>query len=215
MERKCTICGGIIVIDCDNSERAIQYKNKFYHFDCFNDMCDRKITNKRKDVSSTWTHIKTTIDELVDATTKEQKFNIAKDNLSKWLLVQYKVSFFNARVYMKLNDVYNGTLKGLAYPIEPTELFEEWKYYWNELCSIRRDKGINGESAFNYDLAILLNRNAEYRQRKEKEQVAKEIRRQQEKEDFNVNVNVIKGKRQPKNKIADLYKELNGGESDE
>lgn len=214
MERKCTICGGTVVIDNDNSSRAIQYKKKFYHFDCFDNMCDQKMANKRKDVSSTWTEIKANINDLVAETTKEQRFQVAKDELSRWLLVQYNISLLSARIYMKLNDIYNGTFKGLAYPIGPMELFEEWKYYWSELCAIRRNKGIAGESAINYDLTILLSRNADYRKAKEKEKIAKEIRRQQA-EETTVNVNVMKARWRPKNKVADLYKEMNGGEGNE
>ena len=211
MERKCTICGGTVLIDKDNSNRAIRYKKKFYHFDCFYSMCDQKIANKRKDVSSTWAEIKANIDELVEETTKEQRLHVAKDELSKWLLTHYDISLLSTRTYMKLNDIYNGTFKGLAYPIGPVELFEEWQYYWSELCAIRCNKGITGESAINYDLTILLSRNSEYRKIKEKEKIAKEIIAQQRKEEQAVNVSTIKPKWQPKNKVADLYKEMNGG----
>ena len=215
MERKCTICGCTVLIDKDNSNRAIQYKKKFYHFDCFNDMCDQKIANKRKDVSSAWTEVKASIDELVAETTKEQRLQVAKDELSKWLLVQYDISLLSARTYMKLNDIYNGTFKGLAYPIGPVELSEEWQYYWSELCAIRRNKGIVGEGAINYDLTVLLSRNAEYRKIKEKERVAKAVREQQKREETVVNVSAMKPKWQPKNKVADLYKEMNGGGDNE
>lgn len=172
MERKCTICGGTVLIDKDNSNKAIQYKKKFYHFDCFDNMCDQKIANQRKDVSSTWANIKETINELVEETTREQRIQVAKDELGKWLLMQYDISLLSARTYMKLNDIYNGTFKGLAYPIGPVELSEEWQYYLGELCAIRRNKGIVGEGAINYDLTVLLSRNAEYRKAKEKERVA-------------------------------------------
>lgn len=215
MERTCAVCGGTVLIDKDNSNSAIQYKKKFYHFDCFNNLCDQRVASKRKDISSAWAEVKANIDELVAETTKEQRIQVAKDELSKWLLAHYDVSFLSTRLFMKLNDIYNGTFKGLAYPVGPVELSEEWQYYWNELCSIRRNKGITGESAINYDLTILLSRNAEYRKEKEKEKIAKEIRRQQEKEAVNININAVKARWQPKNKIADLYKEMNGGEDNE
>lgn len=215
MERKCTVCGDMVVIDEYNSHKAIKYKDKFYHFNCFNDMCDQKIANRRKDISANWMNIKSRIEEIVDETTQEQQFQVAKDKLSKWLLQQYAISFLSARAYIKLNDIYNGTLKGLAYPIDPIELFEEWKYYWNELCAIRKNKSIVGEAALNYDLAVLLSRNAEYRKRKEKDRVAQEIRRQQMEDEVIVQTIPQTKKWQPKNKVADLYKEMNGGEGNE
>lgn len=213
MERKCTICGGTVFIDKDNSNRAIQYKKKFYHFDCFDDMCDQKIANKRKDVSSAWTEAKASIDELVAETTKEQRLQVAKDELGKWLLAHYDVSFLSARLFMKLNDIYNGTFKGLAYPIGPIELSEEWQYYWSELCAIRRNKSIVGEGAINYDLTVLLSRNAEYRKAKEKERVALA---QQIEDITTVNVGIMPPSEQgiqrknTSNKRANLFKEVMG-----
>jgi hypothetical protein len=178
-------------------------------------MCDQKIANKRKDVSSAWTEVKSNVDDLVAETTKEQMVQVAKDELSKWLLVHYDISFLSSRLFMKLNDIYNGTFKGLAYPIGPIELSEEWQYYWSELCAIRRNRGIVGEGAINYDLTVLLSKNAEYRKMKEKERVAKAVREQQMEDETEVNVAVIKTKWQPKNKVADLYKDMNGGEDNE
>lgn len=212
MERKCAVCGEIFIIDENNSERAIQYKKKFYHFDCFNDMCDKRMTNPRKDIATNWTQIKSTIDELVAETTKEQKVLVHKDNLYQWLFKQYRLSFLSNRMYMKFDDIYNGALKGLAYAIGPKELLAEWQYYWDELCAIRRNKGITGEGAINYDLTVLLGRNAEYRDVKEKERIAKEVRKQQEED---MVIPQVKTKWQPKSKVADLFKEMNGGENNE
>lgn len=216
MERKCTICGGTVLIDKDNSNKAIQYKKKFYHFDCFNNLCDEKIANKRKDVSSAWTEVKASIDELVAETTKEQRVQVAKDELSKWLLVQYEISFLSARLFMKLSDIYNGTFKGLAYPIGPIELSEEWQYYWDELCAIRRNKGITGEGAINYDLTVLLSRNAEYRKIKEKERVAREVREQQRMEEPKIDIEAMPllmqntQRKNTGNRRASLFEEVMG-----
>ena len=186
---------------------------KFFNtFDCFNDMCDKKITNSRKDVAANWAQIKNTTSELVEETTQCQKILVHKDNLYQWLFKQYGISFLSTRMYMKFDDIYNGALKGLAYAIGPQELLTEWQYYWNELCDIRRNKNLTGETALNYDLAVVLSKNAEYRKIKEKERVAREVRKQQEEE---VVMPQIKTKWQPKSKVADLYKEMNGGGDNE
>jgi hypothetical protein len=218
MERKCAECGNKVVIDKTNSHKAIHYKKDFYHYDCFSTMCDVKIANKIQKVSERWRDIKTTIEELVKATTKEQQVKYDKDTLYWWLMKHYELSFMSQTTFIKLDSIYKGTYNGLAYPIEPLELHEEWKYYWDELCSIRQPKGIVGELAIAYDLVILLARNAEYRKMKEKEKIAQELRKQQMKEEALASINVIaqtKTKKQSKNKIADLYKEMNGGEGDE
>lgn len=218
MERKCVECGNMVVIDKTNSHKAIHYKNGFYHYDCFNSLCDKRISHKSKNVSERWYNIKATINELVDITTKEQQVIYDKDVLNRWLMQQYDLSLMSNTIYTKLDSVYKGTYHGLAYSINPLELHNEWKYYWDELCAIRQSKGIMGEPAISYDLVIILSRNAEYRRIKEKENIAQELRRQQMTEEALVNISAIpqvKTKKQSKSKIADLYKELNGGEGNE
>ena len=218
MERKCVECGKMVVIDKTNSHMAIHYKNGFYHYDCFGSLCDKRINHKSKSVSDRWCTIKETINELVDITTKEQRIIYDKDVLNKWLMQQYGLSFMSNTIYTKLDSVYKGTYNGLAYSIDPLELNDEWKYYWDELFAIRQSKGIMGESAISYDLVIILSRNAEYRRIKEKEKIAQELRRQQMAEEAFTNVSAmpqVKNRKQSKNKIADLYKEMNGGEGNE
>ena len=218
MERKCVGCGNMVVIDKINSHKAIHYKNGFYHYDCFDSLCDKRMTHKSRSIAESWSNNKAMINELVDATTKEQRVIYDKDVFNRWLMQQYRLSFMSNIIYTKLDSVYKGTYNGLAYSIDPSELHSEWQYYWDELCNIRQQKGIIGEPAISYDLVIILSRNAEYRRIKEKEKLAQELRKQQMTEETLVNINAIpqvKTKKQSKNKIADLYKEMNGGEGNE
>ena len=216
MERKCAICGDTVVIDKNNSHKAIQYKKKFYHFDCFDNLCNQRSTHKSKIVAETWANNKAVINELVDTTTKEQQTLIDKDAFNKWLMQYYSLSFMSKAMYTKLDSVYKGIYNGLAYPIDPLELHNEWKYYWDELCAIRQSKNIMGEQAISYDLVIVLSRNAEYRRIKEKEKLTQELRKQQIENEVLTNIiPQTKTKKQSKVKIADLYKEMNGGEGDE
>ena len=212
MERKCAGCEGIIHIDRDNSNQAIRYKKRFYHFDCFTKLCDEKIANAR--TASSWVDVKEHIGDLVKETTKDQQNEIAKDDLVQWVTRQYDLSCISSRLFMKFGDIYNGTFHGLAYPIAPTELLDEWQYFWDELCGIRRYKSLAGEQAVNYDIAILLNKNAEYRKRKQSEQLAREIQQQQKDSIVVVDTSAII-KKTKKHKIADLYTEMTGGENNE
>lgn len=218
MERKCVECGNMIVIDQTNSHKAIRYKNGFYHYECFDSLCDKRIAHKSKKISELWVDNKAIINELVASTTKEQQVIYNKDVLNRWLMKQYGLSFMSNTIYTKLDSIYKGIYSGLAYPIDPLELYNEWQYYWDELRAIRQPKGIIGESAISYDLVIILSRNAEYRRMKEKEKIAQELRKQQMAEETLVNISAIpqvKTKKQSKSKIADLYKEMNGGEGNE
>lgn len=182
MERICAECKKNIVLDKNNSHKAIQYKKKFYHLECFNELCDKRIAHKNKAIAESWQNAKISIDELILETTKELQFMVAKGDITQWMTQKYDISLISNRIYIKLSEIYNGAFRGQAYKIGPTELLEEWKYYWNELCSIRQYKNIIGEQAINYDLTILLNKNAEYRRIKEKERIAREIREQQREE---------------------------------
>lgn len=218
MERKCAECGNMVIVDKSNSHKAIHYKGKFYHYDCFGLMCDKKIASRIQTVSERWCNIKATIDELVEETTKEEQVKYDKDVLCRWLMQQYGLSFMSNPTYIKLDSIYKGTYKGLAYPITPFELYDEWRYYWDELYSTRQFKGIVGEPAVCYDMVVILSKNAEYRKIKEKERIVQELRKQQIQEEALANIHMIpqkKTKKQSKPKIADLYKELNGGEDNE
>ena len=216
MERICAVCGGVVLVDQNNSHKAIQYKKRFYHFDCFDNLCNQRSAHKSKIVAETWINNKTMINELVDATTKAQQMLVHKDAFNRWLMQQYGLSFMSNAMYIKLDSVYKGIYNGLAYPIDPLELHNEWKYYWDELCEIRQSKNTTGERAISYDLVIILSRNAEYRRIKEKEKLAQELRKQQIENEIPINIiTQTKTKKQSKVKIADLYKEMNGGEGDE
>lgn len=176
MERKCAICNGIIQIDKNNTNKAIQYKNKFYHYDCFHKLCDQKIATSR--TSTQWQEVKQQIDELVVQTTKEQADNVARDELNRWIMAQYNLSCMSKRLYEKLASVSNGTYKGLAYAISWEELLDEWKYYLDEIFAVLRGKELVYEAAVNYSIAILLSKNAEYREvlkRKKVEEAARVV----------------------------------------
>ena len=213
MKRKCTCCAEMIYIDQQNSNKAIYYKDKFYHFDCFVNLCENKMQSKRS--SPMWAEAKENIDNLVAETTKKQMELVAKDDLNDWILSHYNVSFLGKAFYIKLSDIYNGTYKGLAYAISPMELLDEWQYFWKDLCATRAKKDIDGERAVNYDLVILLSKNAEYRTIKRKEKLAREVSAQQRAQATIVDISAIKVTKNQKRKISDLYQEMNGGENNE
>ena len=176
MERKCAMCNGIIQIDKNNTDQAIQYKKKFYHYECFHKLCDEKIASPR--TSAQWQEVKQQIDDLVAQTTKEQTDNVARDELNRWIMAQYNLSCMSKRLYEKLASVNNGTYKGLVYAISWTELLDEWKYYWDEICAVLGGKELVYEAAVNYSIAILLSKNAEYREilkRREAEEAARKV----------------------------------------
>lgn len=213
MERKCAMCNGIIQIDRNNTDQAIQYKNKFYHYDCFHKLCDEKIASPR--TSAQWQEVKQQIDDLVAQTTKEQADNVARDELNRWIMAQYNLSCMSKRLYEKLASVNNGTYKGLAYAISWQELLDEWKYYWDEICAALSGKELVYEAAVDYSIAMLLNKNVEYREVLERRK-AEEAARKAEREKEDIDSITLRAMQRNSNKItrgsrrAELFKEVMG-----
>lgn len=212
MERKCAMCNSIIQIDRNNTDQAIQYKNKFYHYDCFHKLCDEKIASPR--TSAQWQEVKQQIDDLVAQTTKEQADNVARDELNRWIMAQYNLSCMSKRLYEKLASVNNGTYKGLAYAISWTELLDEWKYYWDEICAVLRGKELVYEAAVNYSVGILLSKNAKYREILKHREVEEEARKVQRENDIDsVALEMIQrnaNRNTHRNRRAELFKEVMG-----
>ena len=206
MDRKCAMCNGIIQIDKNNTNKAIQYKNKFYHYDCFRKLCDEKIASPR--TSKQWQEVKQQIDDLVAQTTKEQADNVVRDELTRWIMGRYNLSCMSKRPYEKLASVDNGTYNGLAYAISWVELLDEWKYYWDEICAVLSGKELVYEAAVNYSIAILLSKNAEYREmlkRREAEEAARKV----EVRNDDVDVNRIRSNiSNPNKRVSEFLKEM-------
>ena len=109
-------------------------------------------------------------------TTKEQLEYVIRDEMYRWVMAKYNLSCMSNRIYDKFAAIYDGTYKGLAYAISSTELFDEWKYYWDEICGVLRSKELVYEAAVNYSIAILLSKNAEYREMLKRREVEEEAR---------------------------------------
>ena len=193
MERKCAECKQIIQIDSNNSNRAIMYDKKYYDYECFQALCQRRM--KRSNTREQWTAIYNKIDQLVDNTTNYVKELAIKDELFWWICGQYNVSQIDNFTFMKLENIYNGTFKGQAYPIKAQELFDEWKYCIQDLKRARANKTMDGNAEIRYDLSVLLNWNADYRKEMKKKEVAKAEMQTQ-----------INAANKPKVNYADLYK---------
>lgn len=211
MKRKCAMCNGTIQIDRNNTNKAIQYKKKFYHYDCFSELCEQKIATPR--TSKQWQDAKLHIDELVEQTTKDQLEYVVRDEMYRWVMTKYNLSCMSDRMYNKFTSIYDGTYKGLAYAISGTELFDEWKYYWDEICGVLGGKNLAYEPAVSYSIAMLLSKNAEYREIKQKEKIEREIIEQQRLNNIEVDIGkTSQSKWKTKNRIADFYQEINGGD---
>ena len=212
----CSVCKEEVQFDVENSYKIIRYDNKFHHYDCFLNLCSKKKQSRHKGCAQRWAEAEKQIDQLIADTAKRQRDSVFRDKMYWWFVEKYNLSSVTDYFFTKLASIYDGTYTGLAYPISGEELFEEWQYYFDELNEISKNKDMRGEPLMIYHLGILLSRNAEYRDIKKKECLAKEIQKQQQ-DEVKVNQDTMfvssRNARQRKNKTADLYKEMVGDEN--
>lgn len=179
--RTCSECKKNIAIDKDNiPDDVLFYKNRYYHIDCFKKMCETKMYTPRariaiwkralSDIPLFVAEFKSKIDALMD-----------KDNIFIWMCWQYNVSKIDDRVFERLDQIYKGGFKGQAYAISPKELLEEWQYFIDELRAIHYRQNIqSNNNAILYDLSILINWNAKYREAMQKRDIANQEREREE-----------------------------------
>ena len=209
IERKCMFCGNIVQIDADNSNRAIQYQNSFFHYDCFEQYCSEKLQAKSVRWKQHWTNIKAKIDVLVEETTKKQRNIVFKDEVYRFMVKKYNLSFVSDQLFSRLDSIYDGTYSGLTHPIPAEELFNEWQYYFDMMYEQRKNKNLFGENAIKYDLAILMSKNAEYREVIRRRKVEEETR-MIEMRNNEIDMNRIKSNVSKSNKrVSEFLKEMN------
>ena len=173
--RVCTVCKAEMVANKENVEGAVFFEEKYYHKDCFINMCQQKIGNNRCKKKNWQGHLDN-ITQWQDEARQLMKAAVDKDEVYDFFVKHYHISCTNSTFFTRLSAIYNGTYSGLAYPISPEELLAEWEFYFPELEAMRKGKNIQGQSAISYDLAILLAKNAEYRELMAKKKIEEHIK---------------------------------------
>lgn len=181
INRICSECKKNIAIDKDNiPDDILFYKNKYYHIDCFKKMCEIKISSPRARIAI-WKQALSDIPLFVAEFKSKINALIDKDNIFVWISKEYNISKVNDRVFEKLDQVYKGKAKGQIYEISPKELLKEWKYYIDDLKAIHYRQNIKGgNNAILYDLSILVDWNARYREDMRKRKIAEQERVREE-----------------------------------
>lgn len=181
INRICSECKKNIAIDKDNiPDDILFYKKQYYHIDCFKQMCEIKISSPRARIAI-WKQALSDIPLFVAEFKSKINALIDKDNIFVWISKEYNISKVNDRVFEKLDQVYKGKAKGQIYEISPKELLKEWKYYIDDLKAIHYRQNIKGgNNAILYDLSILVDWNARYREDMRKRKIAEQERVREE-----------------------------------
>ena len=148
--RKCAFCNGEIQVDLPYSKKYVYYKpkNKWYHADCFTAVTTPRILN------GDWFH-------KTELCVKQE---VPKDNIDKLFKKHYGVSYIPKYIYIKLDSIYKGTLKGLAQPIPPIELLDILERKQDYIDKCLSSKGITDVPAINYALAVAIGSYKSYKE---------------------------------------------------
>lgn len=210
-------CKENVVFDQDNAEGIVYFEEKYYHKQCFVQMCNSRIGNKRFKKHN-WQEVLDNIESLQQDAKERMKVAIDKDNVYRFILDNYRVSCVNSFTFKKLDEIYNGTYKGLAYPIGPEELLDEWKFYYSQLVEIRKYKSMDREQAVSYDLAVLLGKNLEYREYIERKKSEEQARVAQRTSEYEIDEKAMEAiqrsvssqRQKASSRTADLFQEVMG-----
>lgn len=165
--RHCALCGKEIQVSLpyDNSYVYYKTKHKWYHADCFTVVATDRV------LKGNW------FEKTKDFVLQE----VSKDNIVKLFNKHYNINVLQP-TFVKLDQIYKGTYKGIAQPIPPHELLDilERKMDYLDKNAIKRN--LEGINRVNYDLAVAVGSYQSYKEwmakleaeQAEAEQVAKE-----------------------------------------
>lgn len=212
---KCNWCGNEIVPTRTNEDGMICYDKVYYHHDCFIAKCEERLQQKRTKKSK-WITALENISQWQSDAGMAIRERFAKDDVYKFIAAHYRISSVNNELYTRINAIYDGSYNGLVYPIGPEELLAEWEYYFLQLVEARKYKNMTGDQAVRYDLAILLSKNAEYREMMERKNLEEQVKEAQRNTNVNVDETAMAlmqknlSRQQTGNRRADLFKEVMG-----
>lgn len=214
LTRKCSQCGVEMPLDKNNSTGIVLYNQKYYHKECFCNMITQKMKESKK--PSALQNTLNKLEQYQTSATEKIRLAVAKDDIYWFIMKQYRLSSFSNLQFKQLDEIYSGKRKGLAYPIGPEELLDEWKYYWDYLLSSTQFKNMTSSQMLSYHMSVLLSRNAEYREEIARKNVEEQVRAAQRETEVEIDkeaMTMLQGntKRIAENqRRADLFKEVMG-----
>jgi len=101
---------------------------------------------------------------------------IEKQCVYEFILDTYDINIIPTNIWEKIDNIYNGTFKGMSIGIPPAHLLDMWKRKiptLNDIANKNLTKGIHMTSAqrLNYDLSILVNKYDSYLKWLEKQKI--------------------------------------------
>jgi hypothetical protein len=194
LNRICADCKNEIIITKENMSEIVLYGGKYYHKECFINMCNIKLQSQRckrykwdsalRDID---THIENALFNLNKEFEDEEKRykqsckntienKRTKEKIYTFMCEQYEATNIPKHIFIKLNSIYSGTFRGMNTNISPEELLDMWIRkidYLNKVADSNKTKGneMNSIQRINYDLSILINKYDSYKKWKEGQKI--------------------------------------------
>jgi hypothetical protein len=190
----CDRCKNDIKIDRKNECGAVFFKKKYYHQNCFCELCKEKAANKRSLLS--WQKELDNILEYQNAAMPNIDYRFAKEDLNEWILQHYNIIEVPRRFWSIVADLENGKRNGSkCNPVKTKLVFETWRWGQQNLDSINRKnkrnkKGPkNDTERLNYDLSIIIKHIPDYIKAKAKQDAEEAEREAKAKETIRIDYN--------------------------
>lgn len=168
--RKCKVCKNIITLEND---KFVLYKEAYYHNDCFIEN-----VNEKRNKKLTQDEILVMMDVLQEKNKDKIKDVIDKNHLFEYVTRKYELIYKPKYIYIKFEQVFNGSYKNLSEPVSPEDLLDMWQRkegYLDKTNQWKLSVGekLEGLNRLWYDLSIVLNKLPSYRKWQDEQKAQK------------------------------------------
>jgi hypothetical protein len=164
------------VIERNNISDVVYHEKKYYHEDCFCELCNKRIASKRGNPVA-WQEALDSLWVLEAETKKMLEHYWAKDDLNNWLLEHYDISMVPSYFWQLVSDLENGKYKNRkCKPVGIEMIYGCWKWGQKRLDKISANNKSNHKGPKNdtdrlrYDLAIVIQHIGDYKKHIAKEE---------------------------------------------
>lgn len=189
IKRICNCCKETIYIGKNDVNDSIYYDGKTYHRDCFIQICNKRASMKRVDVSEKWSWVLKNLDKVEKDSENHLLSALEKEDVFEFIRNTYGLTTIPSSVFQKLGNIYLGTFRGMSVGIQPKYLVDMWNRkiaYLNKIANnnVTNGKEMQPEQRINYDLSILVNKYDSYMEWLEKQKILEqEIKNENKKTD--------------------------------
>lgn len=177
LTRKCPVCGEIIPITINTIGELISFEKKTYHRDCFANLCKKNSSpESRKKDKKKWSDALNNVDQIRKKSIADFQPLIIRDSIYRLIIKHYNPTIVPEYIFIKCNEIFNGTYKNMTRRIPPKHLLDMWERKMKELHEMHKRMERDGKSMdvtqeISYDISVLINKYDSYLKWLEKQRI--------------------------------------------